>query len=67
MRKELNKVPMGRLGRASEITEVIAFLASPMSSYMTGSTIVVDGGYTSNRDAMEVLDVMGDLDDNGKV
>ncbi|KAM5383715.1 hypothetical protein ACJZ2D_001704 [Fusarium nematophilum] len=48
MRKELDKVPMGRLGSAAEIAEVISFLSSPMSSYMTGSTIVVDGGYTSN-------------------
>ncbi|KAH7110703.1 oxidoreductase [Dactylonectria macrodidyma] len=43
MRQELDKVPMGRLASASEIAEVISFLASPMSSYMTGSTVVVDG------------------------
>jgi citronellol/citronellal dehydrogenase len=37
-------VPLGRLGTAAEIATVIAFLASPGGSYVTGTTIVVDGG-----------------------
>lgn len=36
--------PLGRLGRADEVANVIAFLASPRSSYITGATIPVDGG-----------------------
>jgi NAD(P)-dependent dehydrogenase (short-subunit alcohol dehydrogenase family) len=39
--------PLGRLGRPEEIAELIAFLASPASSWITGSTFVADGGYTA--------------------
>jgi citronellol/citronellal dehydrogenase len=37
-------VPLGRLGRPEEVAEVIAFLASPGGAYITGATILVDGG-----------------------
>jgi 2-deoxy-D-gluconate 3-dehydrogenase len=37
-------IPMGRMGDADEIARVALFLASAMSSYMTGSQVVVDGG-----------------------
>ena len=40
----LSKIPMHRLGDPDEIGKVALFLASDMSSYMTGSQIVVDGG-----------------------
>lgn len=36
--------PAGRVGTAEEVAEVIAFLASDAASYVTGQTIVVDGG-----------------------
>jgi 3-oxoacyl-[acyl-carrier protein] reductase len=39
-------VPMGRAAEASEIGEVIAFLLSSKASYITGQTIIVDGGLT---------------------
>jgi 2-deoxy-D-gluconate 3-dehydrogenase len=38
------RIPMGRVGTAVEFASVVAFLASPASSYMTGTTIMVDGG-----------------------
>ncbi len=38
------RVPMGRLGEAEEVAAVIAFLASPEASYVTGETVNVNGG-----------------------
>ncbi len=40
-------VPMGRLGDPVEVAEVVAFLASDAASYMTGSIVTVDAGYTA--------------------
>lgn len=37
-------IPLGRIGEAHEVAEVILFLASDRASYMTGQTLVVDGG-----------------------
>ena len=43
----LSQVPMGRVGQPEEIASVAAFLASDEASYITGTGIVVDGGYTT--------------------
>jgi sorbose reductase len=39
-------VPMGRLGQLDELMGVIVYLASDLSSYATGTDIIMDGGYT---------------------
>jgi len=39
-----DSVPMGRYGRAAEVSELIAFLASDKASYITGQNIRIDGG-----------------------
>ncbi len=38
--------PMGRVGRPEELGPLVVFLASEASSFMTGSDIIIDGGYT---------------------
>ena len=40
------RTPMGRLGTPDEVASVILFLASEASSFMTGSDVIADGGYT---------------------
>ncbi|QYU69027.1 SDR family oxidoreductase [Leptolyngbya sp. 15MV] len=42
----LAKMPMGRFGNDEEVARAIVFVASPAVPYMTGSNIVVDGGFT---------------------
>ena len=43
----LNRIPLGRLGTLDEVTAAIVFLASPAASLITGTSLVVDGGWTA--------------------
>lgn len=44
-RSMIDKVPLGRLGEADEVATLALLLASPGSTYITGTELVVDGGY----------------------
>lgn len=41
------RIPLGRMGTPEEVAEIVAFLASPASRYITGTIIPIDGGLSS--------------------
>ena len=45
MEGTLTRVPLHRMGKPEEVSNLVLFLASDASSYMTGSTVVIDGGW----------------------
>jgi 3-oxoacyl-[acyl-carrier protein] reductase len=44
----LQNIPLGRAGTPEDVAELVCFLASPASSYITGQCITIDGGLTIN-------------------
>jgi NAD(P)-dependent dehydrogenase (short-subunit alcohol dehydrogenase family) len=47
MKKYLENVPMNRMGKPEEVASAIVFLSSEAASYITGSTFMIDGGWTA--------------------
>jgi NAD(P)-dependent dehydrogenase (short-subunit alcohol dehydrogenase family) len=45
MEGTLARIPLHRMGKSEEVSNLVLFLASDASSYMTGSTVVIDGGW----------------------
>ena len=47
IQERLDQIPLGRIGTTEDISYGALFLASDESSFMTGSELVIDGGYTA--------------------
>ena len=48
-REYLSKLPLGRAAEPREVADVVAFLASPRASYMSGVVVTIDGGYAARN------------------
>ena len=46
LKKTQGKIPLGRMGTYEDVAYVVSFLASELSAFLTGETILLDGGRT---------------------
>jgi len=42
----LSQIPLGRMGSAEEVASAVVYLCSPISEYITGANLIIDGGFT---------------------
>lgn len=48
LREEIDhRIPLGRVATADDVADLVSLLASDRIGYMTGSALVIDGGYTA--------------------
>ena len=52
----LKKIPLGRFGEPADVAQAVAFLASADAGYITGQTLILDGGLTLGQ-PLEAMDV----------
>lgn len=57
-----DQYPLGRFGKPEEVANAVLFLSSDMASFVTGTELVVDGGFSSGTD-FELLDMLYDVSD----
>jgi 3-oxoacyl-[acyl-carrier protein] reductase len=50
-RRVVKRIPFGRCGTPKEVARVVAFIASPAASWITGTQVIVDGGQHKGLDA----------------
>jgi NAD(P)-dependent dehydrogenase (short-subunit alcohol dehydrogenase family) len=43
----LSRIPLNRFGKPEEVAAAVVYLASPLASYITGQTLLLDGGLTA--------------------
>lgn len=55
----LSEVPSGRFGTERDVSNAVLFLASPLSSYVNGEVLVVDGGESLGKGALRVIEKAG--------
>ena len=46
IKKIIGTIPLGRMAETKEIAEFVEFLCSEKNSYITGQTLIIDGGFT---------------------
>jgi NAD(P)-dependent dehydrogenase (short-subunit alcohol dehydrogenase family) len=46
-RDTMGRIPMGKLGQVEDVADAVVYLAAPASSMVTGTSLVVDGGWTA--------------------